>query len=355
MLRRLFAGGLIFVCCGCSTAAMNTDVASTRWRMENLEQRFLDFREKAAMREADLSARIAKLEKKVGLPVPSQEEMILTSTQLTPDVHVFAKRGTIVTSQPATTASKQKAPASAAVQKGETTHSSSSKRPDKKYSVDIQKKKEDEKAAIAMFIPKTSQPKAAKSPAIQKHTSAQPTPTAGKTLSASATKPVSSKSAAKPRVLKHTKPSPTVTASRVTNVAVVPKRVVPVPAKKKGASSMYKHGLELLGSGAYEQGRERLEEFLTEFPSHDLVPNAVYWVGESFYSQKDFRLAIDLFREVLLRFPKSNKARAAMLKIGYSYKKLHEISEARRFLLKVVETYPKSNEARLARKMLSGF
>ena len=79
----------VLICSGCGSATVNTDVASTKWRMENLEQRFLDFRDKAAMREAKLSSRIQKLEKELGLPVSTQEELILTSTSITPDIHIF--------------------------------------------------------------------------------------------------------------------------------------------------------------------------------------------------------------------------------------------------------------------------
>ena len=131
------------------------------------------------------------------------------------------------------------------------------------------------------------------------------------------------------------------------------KKKVASPQKNGSVDTLYKKGLALLNKGQYELGRETLETFLTDYPQSSLVPNGVYWIGESFYSQKDFRIAIDLFREVVRRFPKSSKARASMLKIGFSYERLNEISDARQYLLKVVELYPKSKEARLARNMLS--
>lgn len=343
MLGRLFIGSIILVCCGCSTATMQTEVASTKWRMENLEQRFLDFREQAALREAGLSTRITKLEKELGLPVPSQEEMIVGSTQLTPDVHVFVAPSTAKTTK------------EGGVDNGSIPAPSESvKQPVVEDSADTTaesasaQKQSEKDAALVVPLPKDSakpsiltpvEPSATPSTQPSGLATAQPTPT------------TSPKASATPEGLL---PSSAPHVAPQASAETIAKRPVRPPVKKTGSTSMYKHGLQLLEKGRNAEGRERLEEFLTEFPNDPLVPNAVYWVGESYYSQKDYLLAVDLFREVLRRFPESSKAKSAMLKIGYSYKRLDELSEARRYLLKVVEKYPKSNEARLARKMLSG-
>lgn len=338
MIVRLLAGGLIVACCGCSTANMHTDVASTKWRMENLEQRFLDFREKAAIREAGLSTRIAKLEKQLGLPEASAAGAQGASPQITSDVRVFSgSAGNDTLSSDVV--SKKDIPATAA----ETTIEESELGTSQKQA-SVQAAPVSQPAVVgttAREHPFTVA-KASSSPDIvspQKPTVEKPVAAAvsKKTVSSTPAKKVSSSSHAVAK-----------SSYQPVKTAVSPVGV------KNGAASMYKHGLQLLNDGDYLKGRERLEEFLTEFPHNTLVPNAVYWVGESFYSQKDYLVAIDLFREVLRRFPESGKAKAAMLKIGYSYKRLDEFSQARRHLLKVVEKYPKSNEARLARTMLSG-
>lgn len=340
MIGRLLAGGLIVVCCGCSTAGMHTDVASTKWRMESLEQRFLDFREKAAIREAGLSTRIAKLEKQLGLPVPSQVDQHASSSQATSDVRVFSGSAGNDTLSPNVERTKQSTPTVVAETKIEEVELGS---PQKEPSVQAAPVSRPTSVGITGWEHPFTAGKAGSSPEI---TSPQ---------NAMAQKPVvsavaSQKKITSPSVKNAALPSHVIAKSSQKTVKT---SVSPVGVKN-GAASMYKHGLQLLNDGYYLKGRERLEEFLTEFPHNTLVPNAVYWVGESFYSQKDYLVAIDLFREVLRRFPESGKAKSAMLKIGYSYKKLDEFSQARRHLLKVVEKYPKSNEARLARTMLSG-
>lgn len=370
MIRRLFVGGIILVCCGCSTATMHTDVASTKWRMENLEQRFLDFRENAALREADLSTRIANLEKQLGLPVPSQKELIGSSAKLTSDVHIFTspssahvpKQGMV--DDLSSSASSNRTPKAV-------TRSSGSKKVDAQNSA-VEKSLETNRRPAVLAkkksrmspvpLEKDSVNSSSQHVVVSAKGSTKPSRTSsGKSSASSPVKQVamvsvqpSPKPAPTPAVKKATTPKSTLASSAPRVVPQTPKRTVRQPVKKTGSTSMYKHALQLLEKGSYIEGRERLEEFLTEFPHDPLTPNAVYWVGESFYSQKDYLIAVDLFRDVLRRFPDSSKAQASMLKIGYSYERLDEFSEARRYLLKVVEKYPKTNEARLARKMLSG-
>lgn len=364
MIRRFFVGSVILVCCGCSTASTHTEVASAKWRMENLEQRFLDFKEKAALREAGLSSRITKLEKQLGLPVPKRDEMLASSSQLTPDVHVFVS--------PTSSNDAQKD----ATVKNDTLMSENMKVSDEKNTEKKEVTGTKQESAAAESVSFESQKNAAKanatagtlasdahpvtSPftATKSGTSVSPQPSEKSSTYGVGNSSASSnvQSAAKPvaKAVNTTVGKPASAPQVVSQPTSATQKSTSSAVKKTGSVSMYKHGLKLLEQGRHAEGRERLEEFLTEFPHDRLVPNAVYWIGESFYSEKDYLVAIDLFREVLRRYPDSSKATAAMLKIGYSYERVGEMSEARRQLLKVVEKYPKSNEARLARKKLSG-
>ncbi|MCG8452656.1 MAG: tol-pal system protein YbgF, partial [Spirochaetales bacterium] len=353
---------LVFVCCGCSAVSVKTEVASTKWRMENLEQRFLDFREQAAMREAGLSSRISKLEKELGLPVPTQEEMIYTSTELTPDVHVFVmnnkKSAQKTPAKTADTDDEKKPVPSGSQAKADTAlNIPAALSEDKAYEVDVDKQNKNAADAVAFFAPDKSSGKK------DEDYESEPVPqTAPKRAPMNATaKPAAMSPATAPMIPAPQKKqmlAPRMEKEVIAAVAtpVSKPKAAPKPrksAKKLSAKDMYKKGLALLNKEKYEAGREQLEEFLIEYPKNALTPNAVYWIGESFYSQKDFAVAIDLFREVVRRFPQHPKARAALLKIGFAYERLNEISDARATLLNVVEQYPTSNEARLARKMLS--
>ena len=64
------------------------------------------------------------------------------------------------------------------------------------------------------------------------------------------------------------------------------------------------------------EGRKILQQFLEDDPQSGLVPNALYWIGESYYQEKNYAQAILTFKDVTRRFPKHHKAAASLLKIG---------------------------------------
>ncbi len=114
----------------------------------------------------------------------------------------------------------------------------------------------------------------------------------------------------------------------------------------------YTEAVRLTRSGNTEKGRQMLRAFIMEYPDSPLVPNAYYWLGETYYHDKRYAQAILTFKEVTSRFPKDPKAAASMLKIGYSYEMLGDKDNARFYLNALAEDYPKSEPARLARAAL---
>jgi tol-pal system protein YbgF len=125
----------------------------------------------------------------------------------------------------------------------------------------------------------------------------------------------------------------------------------PVPM---GATSdeLYNRGMSLVRAERYVDGREVLNEFLAKSPNDSLTPNALYWLGESYYGEKRFAQAILTFKEVIQKYPKHHKAAASLLKIGFSYEKLGDNANARFYLQALLDEYPASDPARLARKRL---
>lgn len=139
-----------------------------------------------------------------------------------------------------------------------------------------------------------------------------------------------------------------------------PATVAPAPAtsgsgaKPKGDKAVYAAALNLLEKGRPEQGRAAMEKFMAEYPQSSLMPNALYWKGESYYSQKRYEDAIISFKDVTAKYAKSNKAPDALLKIGMSYQKLGDSDNAKFYLQNLLEGYPASRSAALAKKQLAG-
>lgn len=114
----------------------------------------------------------------------------------------------------------------------------------------------------------------------------------------------------------------------------------------------YTEAVRLTRSGNTDKGRQMLRAFIMENPDSPLVPNAYYWLGETYYHDKRYAQAILTFKEVTSRFPKDPKAAASLLKIGYSYEMLGDKNNARFYLNALLQDYPKSDPAKLARKAL---
>jgi tol-pal system protein YbgF len=93
-------------------------------------------------------------------------------------------------------------------------------------------------------------------------------------------------------------------------------------------------------------------DFIAQNGSSDLADNAAYWIGESLFSQKKYREAIEQFDNVVTRYPRSDKVPGALLKKGYAYISLNERAQGIVQLQYVVHEHPSSTEAGLARQRL---
>lgn len=125
------------------------------------------------------------------------------------------------------------------------------------------------------------------------------------------------------------------------------------PAAVTSSQSMYDKALGLYRADDFEGARGAFDEFLARFPKDSLIPNALYWKGETYYSQKDYAQAILAFKDVTARFPKHHKAASALLKIGMAYELSGDKDNARFYLRALVEDFPKSEPARMGRKRLA--
>lgn len=118
------------------------------------------------------------------------------------------------------------------------------------------------------------------------------------------------------------------------------------------AEMLYQKGLESFKSGDMAAARTQLTAFLDQHPQHELISNARYWIGETFYTEKNYEQAILEFQEVIKQFPLKEKAPSAMLKQALAFKALKDVKSSRYVLGKLVKEYPKSDEAKKARVLL---
>lgn len=125
-----------------------------------------------------------------------------------------------------------------------------------------------------------------------------------------------------------------------------------VPADGDRPDALYLKGLESFKANDMPAARVNLTQFVEQHPSHDLVANARYWIGETYYSEKNYEQAILEFQEVIKLYPKKEKAPAAMLKQALAFKALKDVKSTRYVLNRLAQEYPKTDEARKARALL---
>lgn len=119
-----------------------------------------------------------------------------------------------------------------------------------------------------------------------------------------------------------------------------------------GFEDVYKDAYEAYQKGDYKAAREKFQRYLEAFPNSKYSENAQYWVGESYYREKNYERSIVEFDDVVKKHPDGSKAPAALFKQGMAFSSLGDKKNARMIFKKVVERYPKSEQAEMAKKKL---
>jgi tol-pal system protein YbgF len=115
-----------------------------------------------------------------------------------------------------------------------------------------------------------------------------------------------------------------------------------------GAVDVYRRSLEALRGGRHVEAAAGFREFLKHHPNHDFADNAQYWLGECYYDQKDYPMAMREFRRVVEKYAHGNKVADALLKVGFSHVALGSAEVGRQVLEQVVRSYPQHEAAGLA-------
>ena len=118
---------------------------------------------------------------------------------------------------------------------------------------------------------------------------------------------------------------------------------------------IYTEGMGALQSNELEIAIKSFSGLVALDANHDLADNAQYWLGECYYSQKEFKRAITEFEKVFT-FPNTNKGSDAQYKIALSFQYLGLIDKAKEQFQRLVDYHPGSEyypKAKDALKQLS--
>ena len=124
------------------------------------------------------------------------------------------------------------------------------------------------------------------------------------------------------------------------------------PAPSGDPTQIYQSAYRDYQRGNFDLAIEGFRDFLSVNKVGDLADNAEYWIGESLFSQKKYREAIQQFDVVVSKYPRSDKVPGSLLKKGYAYISIGERAQGVVQLQYVVHEHPSSQEASLARQRL---
>lgn len=107
----------------------------------------------------------------------------------------------------------------------------------------------------------------------------------------------------------------------------------------------YLAAFDVLKAGDYVGSASAFQDFLQRHPGGQYAPNALYWLGESYYVTQNYALAQRQFQTLLDRYPTHDKAIGALLKVGLSQYGQDQFEAAAATLTDVTQRYPGSSEA----------
>lgn len=147
--------------------------------------------------------------------------------------------------------------------------------------------------------------------------------------------------------------TPVVVASVSPSLPEAPEVAGPVVDPSGDPMKMYQRAFSLFQAKRWNDAIAAFREFVAAHPKHEYADNALYWIGECFYTQQDYSKAIAEFQKIPELYPGGNKVPDAMLKIGIAYLGLDDKRSAQKTLTQLIDAYPQSSAAGIGRQKLA--
>lgn len=124
------------------------------------------------------------------------------------------------------------------------------------------------------------------------------------------------------------------------------------PANPQAEAKEYEAALTLFKGSKYKEAANAFDAFARAHPQSDFAPSAQFWLGNSFYAQRDCKKAITAEQVVLNKWPNHAKAPDALLTIASCQQELGDNKAANQALERLVAKYPDSRAALAAKDRL---
>lgn len=115
----------------------------------------------------------------------------------------------------------------------------------------------------------------------------------------------------------------------------------------------YEAAQNLRRIGNYQGAVIAFQNFLKQYPKSTLAASAQYWIGDSYFNMRDYRLAIASQRLLLVTYPDSSKVPDALLNIASAQAEMGETAAARKTMDELVAKHPATEAAEKARRRMA--
>lgn len=105
--------------------------------------------------------------------------------------------------------------------------------------------------------------------------------------------------------------------------------------------------------GNYQAAIVAFQNFVKQYPKSTLASSAQYWIGDSYFNLRDFRLAINSQRLLVVSYPDSPKVPDALLNIASSQLEMGDTVAARKTMDEIIAKHPTSDAADKAKRRLA--
>jgi tol-pal system protein YbgF len=117
------------------------------------------------------------------------------------------------------------------------------------------------------------------------------------------------------------------------------------------AQEEYRTAWLALSNQQYDRAIQQFRTFQRKNPTSEMADDAQYWIGESYFTRRDYNRAILEFNDVL-KYRKGDKVPAALLRQSQAFVEIGDKTDARLILQKLINDYPNSPQAKDARERL---
>ena len=102
-------------------------------------------------------------------------------------------------------------------------------------------------------------------------------------------------------------------------------------------------------NGRYARATVEFQQFIKQYPTGALTPQAYFYLGDSQYIQKQYKGATRALQHILTAFPENKYVPPALLKLGLVMMETDQVPKAQEFWDEVIQKFPDSPEAEQAK------